>query len=260
MKKTILITGATGGLGSALARAYADKYTCLILTGRDTKRLFALASECEVKGAKVMVHADDVTSQSFLTWLKGAVRQSLPDLVIASAGITSTTGIKGEAESLNAIEKVMDVNFKGVVRSITPVIDEMRKRKRGQIAIISSIAAIRALPQSPAHCASKAALKIYGESLRIFLKNDNIKLNIVLPGFVKTNMSDKLKGSKFFMVSAIKAANIIKAGLERDKPVIAFPKILYYLVRFLNCLPEKLTTAILLNMHVSTDQSYLKEE
>ncbi len=99
----------------------------------------------------------------------------------------------------------------------------MRQRGNGQIALVSSLAAYRGMPVTPAYCASKAAVKSYGEALRGWLSPEGIQVNVICPGFVNSDMSDTFSAPKPFMVTATKAANIIKNDLKKNKAIIAFP-------------------------------------
>ena len=222
--RVILITGASGGIGQALASLYAKPGVVLGLLGRSMEKLEPVVARCQKQGAAVYPICVDVkNSERLIQAISDFNSQHPVDLLIANAGVTSSLGEKGEAESWKAISHVLDTNLYGVMASIYPLIEPMRQRRHGQIAIVSSLAAYRGLPITPSYCASKAGIKVYGEALRGWLANEGIKVSVICPGFVKSAMSDQFLGEKPFMISANKAANIIKKGLERDKPRIAFP-------------------------------------
>ena len=130
----------------------------------------------------------------------------------------------------------------------------MRARKRGQIAVISSLAAIRGMAISPAYCASKSALKAYGEAVRPLLARDGVALSLVFPGFVKTAMSDVFPGRKPFLWSAEKAASHIRSKLSAGRKEIAFPGLLAFGMSLLPLLPAWLADTILGRL------SYLPQE
>jgi short-subunit dehydrogenase len=243
--KTIMISGATSGIGRALALAYSEQNRTLILTGRDAKRLESIAEECQEKGSNVIFKAFDITDQTLLAdWLCQLIKLMAIDLVIANAGITSTANAEGY-ESLEVTHQLLAVNLHAVINMIHPIVQDMRQRKCGQVAIMSSLAAFRGLPQSPAYCASKAAIKAYGESLRSLLKKDGITVSIICPGFVNTAMTNKAVGPKPFILSAQKAARIVKRRLAKGSCQITFPFQLLLALKFLNMLPKKLADDLL---------------
>ncbi len=236
--RSILITGASSGIGTALALAYAGPSVTLALSGRNKKRLDSVVSACRERGAKVISRAMDIqNADEVRAWVHAVDDESPLDLVIANAGINSGGGMDGRHESEVSVRKVFRVNLEGVVNAVLPVMGRLRERRRGQIAIISSLMALRGIPQSPAYCASKAAVGVLGESWRALLAPDGIHVSVIYPGFVKTRMSDRLTGPKPFMISAEKAAGIIRSGLGKKKAKIIFPKIQWLGVRFLTSLP-----------------------
>lgn len=254
---TILITGATGGIGGALAYEYAGPNKTLILTGRDLKRLEEVVKKCQEKGAKVYAKAFDITDNNILSeWLFTMLRENSIDLVIANAGTSAGISENGQWESLDAINNLLQVNLSSVINTIYPVIEKMRQQKKGHVAIMSSLAAFRGLPQSPSYCASKAAVKIYGDSLRSLLTKENINISVICPGFVKTSMSDKLAGPKPFLMSPAKAAKIIKKQLDKRKNQIAFPTQLMLAIRLLNLLPQKLVDGFLVRVKAYVNENH----
>ena len=219
---SILITGATGGLGKALALAYAAPGRTLVLHGRDGAKLDALTRACTQRGATVIPLILDLTRSVQLIAALDALCASTPiDLAIVNAGTTNALGAEGEA--WQDIERVLDINVRAAMATISALLPAMRRRRRGQLALISSLSAYIGLPVTPAYCASKAALKAYGEALRGWLAPQGIAVNVVLPGFVETPMSDRFPGSKPFLLSPDDAARRIKAGLARNQGRISFP-------------------------------------
>ena len=163
--KHILITGASSGLGAELARTYAGPGMTLALTGRDTARLEAVAEQCRAQGATVETAVLDVTDAAALEGWMLARDDALPiDLAIANAGISAGTG--GDTEPVEQVRRIFAVNVDGVMNTVLPLIPRMQARRRGQIALMASLAGFRGFPGAPAYCGSKAAVKIYGEGLR----------------------------------------------------------------------------------------------
>ena len=181
----------------------------------------------------------------------GAVDENDPlDLVIANAGVTGGLAADGAGESAADVARLMSVNFGGVCNTIIPALSAMRRRRRGQLALMSSIAALHGLPYSPAYCASKAALKIYGEALRAWLRPEGIGVSVILPGFVDTPLSRRISAPKPLQISAERAAEIVRSRLARGQAVIAFPWPLYVATRLLSLLPPSLADRILSSVPV----------
>jgi len=240
--KNILITGASSGIGAALAKRYATSISSqpvhLILLARNTQKLKAIATACKEKGATAEYHSIDMTKLAKLQTLIAQIDSKTPiDLIICNAGVTSSIGENGEAESWDAICSIIDTNLYAVLASLNPLLSLMQQRKSGQIAIVSSLAAYRGMPITPAYCASKAAIKSYGEALRGWLCEYNIKVNVICPGFVESNLSAQFHGDKPMMISAEKAADIIYKGLRKNKARISFPFPLNLGMWFLALLP-----------------------
>jgi short-subunit dehydrogenase len=243
---TVLITGATGGIGVALALNYASAGRTLILHGRDTARLAALRAQCEALGARVLTLTFDVRdADSTVRELRRVSQQQAIDLAIVNAGVTRMMRDGDEAESVDIARGVLDVNLIGAWATVAGVLPDMRRRGSGQIALISSLAAFVTLPKVPAYSASKAALRAYGEALRPWLAPQGIAVNVVLPGFVHTEMTSQISGPKPFLMSAERAARIIRHGLERDRPRIAFPRAFAWGAMWISILPKPLSIRIL---------------
>ncbi|WP_084169886.1 SDR family NAD(P)-dependent oxidoreductase [Paraburkholderia ferrariae] len=242
----IAITGASAGLGRALALAYACPGVVLGLSGRDANRLEASATDCRARGATVVTATVDVRDAAAMqSWLDQFDATHPIDLLIANAGASSTLAHPSEWETRECTTSIVDTNFYGAMHAVLPVVDRMRTRGRGQIALISSIAALRGMAISPAYCASKAALKAWGDSVRPLLARDGIRLSVILPGFIKTAMSDAFPGERKLLWSAEKAAHHIRRGLAARRAEIAFPGLLAFGTRLLPLLPPSIADAIL---------------
>lgn len=222
--ETIAITGASRGIGRALAIEYADAGRTLFLSARKRERLQDTAEDCRAFGAAVETAVVDVTdADAVRSWLLDAETVKPIDLLIANAGVSSGTGPNREPETEAGLQKLFDVNFQGVVNTIQPIMPLMAERKRGQIALITSAAGYRGVPQSPGYAASKAAARVYGEGLRAYLAEDGVFITVVSPGYVETDMSGRLAGPRPFLISAEKAALIIRRGLAAGRGDIVFP-------------------------------------
>ncbi|MCB5363024.1 SDR family NAD(P)-dependent oxidoreductase [Pusillimonas sp. CC-YST705] len=223
--RCVLITGATGGIGSALALEYAQAgASTLILQGRQENRLQELAQACSAHGAKVITHVQDVRDHDTLkAWLEQISQTESPDLVIANAGVNINTGPQGQGEDWADVHRLLDVNIKAVFATAHGVLPAMRARGSGQVALISSLAAWRGLPETPSYSASKAAVKVYGEAMRDSLAHEGIRFNVVMPGYVESQMCFDMPGPKPFLWKADKAARVIRKGLSANRARISFP-------------------------------------
>ena len=254
--RSILITGASSGIGRALALANAAPGVVLSLIGRDRERLESTASAARAQGAGVTTGLLDVRDQAAMAqWITQQDRLRPFELVIASAGITTGLGPQELAEDPSAVRAITATNLIGVFNTVEPLIAPMCGRGHGQIALIGSIAGIRGLPYSPAYCVTKAAVHAYSESLRGRLAARGVQVCLIVPGFVKTPMNESIVSIKPLEITDTKAARIIRRGLEKGKSVIAFPQALYLLARFSRILPIQLVDKIMAGIEVSIPQT-----
>ncbi|MCA8008880.1 SDR family NAD(P)-dependent oxidoreductase [Burkholderia cenocepacia] len=246
LPRSIVITGASAGLGRALALAYAQPGTMLGIVGRNLAEVEKTAAACRARRAMVDTGAVDVRdAASIAAWLTDFDTRYPIDLLIANAGVASTIADTSDWEGLERTAHVIDTNLYGALHTVLPIIDRMRERRRGRIALVSSIAALRGMAISPAYCASKAAIKAYGDSVRPLLARDGVGVTVILPGFVKTAMSDVFPGDKPFLWSADRSAAYIRRWLDAGRSEIAFPGLLAFGMRLLPLLPAALADAIL---------------
>lgn len=242
--RSILITGASSGIGAALARAYAAPGMTLALGGRNRERLDAVAAACREAGAEVNVGIVDVLDPAALeAWIGDSDAAAPLDLAIANAGVSAGTGGTGESE--DQARRIMAINVDGVINTVLPAAARMRARQRGQIAIMASLAAFRGFPGAPAYCASKAAVRVWGEALRGHLYAEGIRVSVICPGYIETPMTAVNTFRMPFLMDAERAARIIVRGLARDRGRIAFPWPMYALVRLIAGLPQVLTDPLL---------------
>lgn len=237
----IAITGASSGIGAALAQAYARQGAALVLIGRDRPRLDAVADSCRARGALVTTAAADVAVRDEIASVLGAVDDAAPiDLLIVNAGILAgepgSTMPEPEAETLRQIE----VNLLGAIYSATPVAERMLSRGRGQIAFTASLAAFTRSPDWPGYCASKAALLSYGLSLRERYRPRGVRVSVICPGWVTAPINAPFEMWRPFEMAPEKAARIIVRGLSRNKAVIAFPRPLAWSAPLTSLLPPAL--------------------
>lgn len=231
----ILITGASSGIGAALAEQYAKAGTTLILIGRNAERLDAVAARCRANGAEVITGYIDVTDKEKLAaFIVEADAKHPIDLAIANAGISAGNF---DGELLARADEVFGVNLNGVLNTIHPLIPRMVARKRGHIALMSSLAGIRALPSAAAYSASKAAVRFYGDALRGELKQHHVHVSVITPGWITTPLTAKNDFPMPLLMSAERAAARIIHSLAQKKSRVAFPRRLYLPLRWLDALP-----------------------
>jgi short-subunit dehydrogenase len=241
--RSILITGASSGIGEALALAYASSDVHLALCGRDRQRLAKVAEACRAKGAQVNDRLIDVADQGAMTsWINAVDRSHPLDLVIANAGLSK--GQRTPDDITVGTPLIFAVNVEGVFNTVHPALRQMTARRQGQIAIVSSMAGFRGMPSAPAYAASKAAVRSYGEGLRGWAARHGVEVSVICPGFVASRITAKNNFPMPFLMPAERAAKIIRRGLARRRGRIAFPLQLYFGAWLLTVLPDGLVHRI----------------
>jgi NADP-dependent 3-hydroxy acid dehydrogenase YdfG len=243
---SIAITGASSGLGRALALNYAAPGVHLALAGRNADRLADVTAKCGAAGADVTAAQVDVRDREEMTrWIRAVDDRHPIDLVIASAGITTGLGMGRLREDPETVRAAISINLLGVLNTVDPAIERMCMRGRGQVAFIGSIAAVRGLPYSPAYCAAKAAVHAYAEGLRAGLAPQGVQVSLIIPGFVATGLNNNTVAPMPLIMSDMRAARIIRRGLDRHAAMITFPKLLYFGAHLLRLLPARLADVLL---------------
>jgi len=242
---SIVITGASSGIGEALALDYARPGAALALTGRDAGRLEAVAQACRAKGATVVADTVDVVDRDrFAAWLTAFDDSHPVDLIVANAGI-SIDKDNSSLDDFARVRQTFDVNVDGVFNTVEPLLARMMARQRGQIAIVSSLASFIGLPYSASYNASKAAVRVWGESIRFVLKKCGVGVSVVCPGFVVSRITASAPFPMPFLMSAERASAIIRRGLARNHARIAFPIGTKAAVWLGLCLPGRWTSRLM---------------
>lgn len=235
--RSVFITGASSGLGKALALSYAKQGIHLYLCGRDSSRLNETVDMCLAQGAIPHAFSFDVTDPKAVENAIIEAHNIFPlDLIIANAGVSA--GVLGVPENAAGTRRIMKTNIEGVVNTVLPAIEIFKKQGFGQIAIVSSIAGYRGMSSCPAYSASKACVKAWGEGLRGFLKPYNIGVSIICPGFIETPLTDKNQFKMPFIMHADPAARLIRKRLRHNPAIIAFPFIMAFGAWFGSALPS----------------------
>ncbi len=242
--RNILITGASSGIGEALAVHYAAPGIYLALSGRDQSRLRNVAEQCRQRGAAVEENIISVTDRDAMrVWIADTDQRHPLDLVIANAGISGGTGSGGEAEE--QVREIFDVNITGVLNTVLPVLPMMQKRNRGQVALMASLASFSGWPGAPAYGASKGCVRLYGEALRGALRGSGVRVSVICPGFVESRMTAVNQYKMPFLLNSSRAAAIIARGLSRNRGRIFFPWPSVILAALIACLPLSINHLIL---------------
>ncbi len=237
--KTILITGASSGLGRALAIQYANKGVCLILFARSELRIREVADICKKRQAEIVEVICDVKDTILTaTYMEKFCNNYNIDIIITSAGVSA--GTLNHPESTMQIKEIFSTNLNGSLNIILPALPMMIKRKYGTIVLISSMAGLLPLASAPSYSASKAAIKTFGEAMRSYLKRFHVQICVVVPGYIDTPMTQVNKFPMPFKISAEQAAKIIIKGISNKKGLIVFPKIMYFILKIISLLPYPL--------------------
>ena len=236
----IVITGASAGLGRALALDYAGPGVTLGLLARDAGRLAEVAGACEAKGATVVTGSVDVRDAAAVAaWMAAFDAAHRTGLVIANAGVFTGHGAD-RLESADDIAWMMRVNLEGVANVVQPIVSAMQARREGHIAIIGSLAALQPLPDAPGYSASKAGVMAYGEALREYLLPYKVTVTLVYPGHIETAQVADHVGALPHLWTAERAAGHIKRKLDARATFVAFPWQLVWLIRVGRALPWRL--------------------
>jgi short-subunit dehydrogenase len=233
-----VITGASSGIGHALAKVLAAEGAKVGLVARRKSELDKLASEIEAAGGQAAVAAADVgqRKEAVAAIHEVAARLGPVDLLVANAGV----GIPTKLEPMNVpeIERTIRVNLLGVVYALEAVLPSMLQRGRGHIAAVSSMASYKGLPGESAYCASKSAVNAYLEGLRIQLRERGIAVTTICPGFVRTPMTEANKFKMPFLVEVDDSARRISRALQRRVKVYNFPWQMMLLMRLTQWMPD----------------------
>ena len=235
MNKSIWITGASSGIGKALAIKFANEGWKVAASARRENLLKELSQESE----NIYPFPLDVTNIDQCKTVFENIIEKFKDIEISIFG----TGIhdpKSEKKfNLDKIREIMEVNYFGTMNCINAVYNYYNNKKSGQISIISSVAGYRGLPAAGAYCASKSALTSFTETLQFEMKRKNVRVSLVSPGFIKTPMTDQNDFPMPMIKSPEFAAEQIYVGLTKKKGFeIHFPKAFTYFLKFLKILPN----------------------
>ena len=239
--KIVWLTGASSGIGEAVAIELARRGAKVAISARRKDLLDALAEKIQMQGGQVVSTPCDVTDMSSVKAAVAAIKAHFGaaiDIAIANAGTHCPT------DPLNfnsaAYMGLMQINYQGMLHTIEAALPDMLSRKDGYIVGVASLVGYRGLPKAGAYGATKAAMINFLDSIRFHLKSEGIKVSVVNPGFVKTPLTDKNDFHMPFLIDAEAAARYICDGLESEKHEITFPFLLSWIVWLGRLLPSRL--------------------
>ena len=236
-KKVIWITGASSGIGKAVAIKFAENGWIVAASARREN----LLNELKEINENIYPFPLDVTDIDKCKLIATNIINQFRNIDICLFG-TGMHDPKSEKKfNLEKVREIMEVNYFGTMNSINSIYDYFSEKKNGQISIISSVAGYRGLPAAGAYCASKAALTSFAESLNFDMQMKNVRVSLVSPGFIKTPMTDQNDFPMPMIKSPEFAANEIYKGLTMKKSFeIHFPKVFTYFLKFLQILPSSI--------------------
>lgn len=238
--KRVFLTGASSGIGEALALDLAKRGAVLGLVARRSEMLDDLAARCEAAGGQARAYALDVAHADALRAAADEFRREFDhiDVMIANAGISGGNDACRNFQP-EAVKQVIDTNLIGAVNAVGAVLPEMLERGSGHLVAVSSLAGFRGLPKSAAYSASKAAMTAYFEGVRLDVQNRGVAVTIIQPGFIRTPLTGGRKAKMPFLMELDDAIPYFRRAIEKKKRFAAFPWPLASLVRIARFLPAK---------------------
>jgi len=241
----ILITGASSGLGAELARQYTSPKNEIILLARREDKLFKLRSELFEKCKSVDIIVADVTAFDELQEKIKSIGSV--DMVILNAGVS--LGHNGDIPTIDEFKNLYDVNVLSNHAILEVLLPLFKKQQSGKVVFISSLASLFTMPSSKVYSSSKRALNAYAEGIRYKYKKDGIKVINILPGFIKSELTDKNEFNMPFLLETDEGVKRIIKAIKKEKRTYAFPLRFYLIISFLNLLPHFLREKIVNYLH-----------
>lgn len=230
--KIVFLTGASSGIGEALAIEIAKQGAIIGLLARREDLLTKIAEKCETAGGKTRVFACDVVDAEAVKKAADALREEFGqiDILIANAGIGGNNRETRELQP-EAVKKVIEINLIGAVNSVAAVLPPMLERKSGHLVAVSSLAGFRGLPKSAAYSASKAGMTAFFESVRLDVQRQGVNVTIIQPGFIKTPLTSGRSNKMPFLMELEDSIPLFLKAIEKKKKFAAFPWQLAAIVR-----------------------------
>ncbi len=236
--KIVMLTGASSGIGAALAVAIAKKGAVIGLLARREEKLVEISNECVKSGGTARVFACDVVDAKSVQVAANALHVEFGriDILIANAGIGGNNQETRDYEP-DAVKKVIDINLLGSANAIYAVLPQMIEQGSGQIVGVSSLAGVRGLPKSAAYCASKAGMTAFFEGVRLDVLHQGIDVTIIQPGFIETPLTSGRANKLPFLMKLEDSVPYFLRAIEKKKKFAAFPWQLATVVRLARFLP-----------------------
>lgn len=246
--RVVWITGASSGIGRALAKNLAERGDRVAASARGEAALQSLADETAEAAGSVHLYPLDITDAAACAETIDKITSDLGviQLVVLNAGTHHP--VEAEAFAASDLAALIGINLLGTGNCLGPILERMIPARSGHIAVVASVAGYRGLPTSAYYGASKAAQINLAESLKFDLDRHGIKLQLVNPGFVKTPLTDKNDFSMPFLLEVDDAAERIAMGLDSNAFEITFPRRFAYLLKCLRILPYRLYFPIVRRM------------
>ena len=242
---SILIAGASSGIGAALARNYASSGAHLCLLGRNAERLAGVAVEVAERGADCEQAVADILDEPALRdAIRGYDSRHPVDLAFINAGIFDGRKEGEHLEDLETSLRVIDNNLRGALNTLHAILPAMRTRGSGHIVFVSSLAGLTPLGCALGYSASKSAIVSYALGLKQVLHGSGIRITVVCPGFIETPLASQHLGWQPFKITADKAARKIMRGIASRRAIVAFPFILHALARPSILVPDVVRRAV----------------
>jgi short-subunit dehydrogenase len=258
--KVAVVTGASSGIGWELAKQLAAKGCRVGIVARREEPLKELASAISATGGTAIVAAADVGNREQIEAAIAKVRAQFGpiDLVIANAGIGRPT--LRDPVNMHDVEETFRINLMGVVYTLSAAMPEMLARKSGHLVAVSSLAAYRGLPTESAYCASKAAVNVYLDGLRIHLRGTGVQVTTICPGFIKTPMTASNKFPMPQLMTAEYAASRMLRAVAAGKKVYNFPGRLHFMVKLSRWMPDRVMNWIMGDYETEAKQAVADRE
>lgn len=238
------VTGASRGIGYAVARALASQGWSVAASARNVADLDGLAAACAKSPGSVIPFSLDITDEEAAVHTVAQIETQLGPISLAILNAGTHEPVDGRALSVPPFRRLMEINYIGTVNCLVPVSERFVARGGGRIAVVASLAGYRGLPTASAYGASKAALINMCEALREELRPAGVLLSVITPGFVRTPLTDQNSFPMPFLIDVDAAAQRIVRGLATDRFEITFPRRFSYLMKLLRIVPYGLFFAI----------------